>query len=242
MRYIDLTRSQREMYQYLVDLVKEGKPYEPAQASNRLSRTLASVMHLVGVLRSKGYISTEIMKDGEFSLFKITIAASGESTPWPASRIDTPEYKSGVGELRADYIAWLKKHRWTHNQVARAVRIYSGSLSDTTLDGFVHGGDMPHAHISQLRAFLRKTPKPGCYDDWHDRVAKDAAMRRQNENDEIVARIEAVQREREERRRQLLEKERAAFTRKHADNDDTVWMDAATVRALSGGTLGRSAR
>lgn len=239
MRYIDLTRSQREMYQYLVDLVKEGKPYEPAQASNRLSRTLASVIHLVSVLRSKGFISSQSMKDGELVLTKIIINETGESTPWPMSRIETPEYKMGVAELRVAYAAWLEKHGWTHCQVARAARIFSASLSDTSLDSFVRGGNMPPPRISQLRVFLKQSPEPGPFEDWRERVAREAVIRHHNERDQIVARIEAVEREREERRRQLLERERTAFTRKRADNDDTVWMDAATVRALSGGTLGR---
>lgn len=147
------------------------------------------------------------------------------------------------------YMAALKQiivsgEVYTHHLMSALIGVSVSQVSDI-MNALVRAGTLSatktrkgHGNVYEIS--IRETGEKSAKIDGtklHS-VAPDDKRGPRLDLDEIIARRDAVEHDRERRRRQLLAQERAAFAGRGKAHDDAFWMDAATVRALSGGTMG----
>lgn len=83
--WITMTTLRAEFLSYLKGLIIAGKPYQSITASRALGRTRDAVNRDLHAFRGNGIITTEIRRDGGFTMVRVTIAGLG-TTPWPTVR------------------------------------------------------------------------------------------------------------------------------------------------------------
>lgn len=131
---------------------------------------------------------------------------------------------------------WKERNGWSANQIALGIKIaYGRSYGHATIIAFLRGTPANSDMSALLSRFIERFVAPGDFNNWRLRFVTASERKDLTSEEAIAERREAVQKAREERRRKLLANERRPWRK--ASNDDEFHLDAATIRALSGGTM-----
>ena len=228
----DMPPARRAYLDHLCTLVREQRPFVCSEVAQATGRNPGAVRDMNARLIRSGLIEVEIRQIGRIFCNRITVIGLG-ATPWPdIPGAAAPDQRMREISRRAK--AWINLNRWSVNQMVRAISLHAGvQFGHQTLAAILAGGECTDVTATKLSRFMTNYPHPpGGFEGWLQRWS--ASNERKIGDDEIRRRREALEREREERRRALLAAERRPW--KRADNDD-VHLDAATIAALSGGTI-----
>lgn len=95
-----------DLLTYLTELVNHGEPFELEEASKRLGRRASSIQQTLSEIRRSAVVVEwrRLHTGSRRRQYRVTILASGKSTPWPAD--DDPF------DVTVDYEEAIRQARW----------------------------------------------------------------------------------------------------------------------------------
>jgi transcriptional regulator with XRE-family HTH domain len=227
----DLTPRQSKLLHYLRRLVRENRPFTYEGAMAVMKCTDEAVRYHMRKLQHAGMAEFNTLRVGNDHDYSVTVTGLG-STPWNDFNGRLARRSESA---RQGLIEWRKRTGWSLNQIATAMSMVNGHITSAYLISKLLDGTMVQVDfLRDLSKLIDEYRNPGTFERWRDAIARNATRRKMDERDEILRRVEQVEREREERRRALLAAERRPREVKQRD-----YLDKATLAALSGQMMGR---
>ncbi|RXR28919.1 hypothetical protein [Sphingobium fluviale] len=216
---------------HLTKLVNEGRPFTYEGAMQALKCTDEAIRYHMRKLSAAGAVTFTTMRVGNDYDYSVTVTGLG-STPWNDLNGRLARRSESA---RQSLIEWRKRTGWSLNQIATAMSMVNEhNINACLISKLLDGGMMQVDFLRHLSKLIDEYRNPGTFERWRDAIARNATRRKMDERDEILRRVEQVEREREERRRALLAAERRPREVKQRD-----YLDKATLAALSGQVMGR---
>ncbi|OGT55450.1 MAG: hypothetical protein A3E01_09065 [Gammaproteobacteria bacterium RIFCSPHIGHO2_12_FULL_63_22] len=212
-------------------LVDADTPFDGTRVAKAFGKSRSTITGYLRELSIAGMIEIDRRHYHQTQVTRVTVIGHG-STPWPAlnDAVRADVVETSVARLTA----WMDRNGWSQNQLARGISMVRGAgFNSAAISKFIGQGECSPSVKQDIAGFIDTYPRAGSFEAW---FARYNATRNKVDDDEIQRRRDEVERERVARRRALLANERRPW--KRADNDDFD-LDAATIRALSGGTIGR---
>lgn len=111
---------------------------------------------------------------------------------------------------RTQISEWLTTTGWTIPQMLRGTRLDNGDVpSERHAREWLDGGSMLPKSVAAMIRFVTQTPSPGAYADWEQSISERAGQRKAGEEQALIRRRDAVERERRDRVARLLADESA---------------------------------
>lgn len=219
------------LLEYLTSLVVENRPFTYEGAMAVMKCTDEAVRYHMRKLQHAGMAEFNTLRVGNDYDYSVTVTGLG-STPWNDLNGRLARRSESA---RQGLIEWRKRTGWSLNQIATAMSMVNGHITSAYLISKLLDGTMMQVDfLRDLSKLIDEYRNPGTFERWRDAIARNATRRKMDERDEILRRVEQVEREREERRRALLAAERRPREVKQRD-----YLDKATLAALSGQMMGR---
>ncbi|RXR28650.1 hypothetical protein [Sphingobium fluviale] len=219
------------LFDHLSLLVTEGKPFTYERAMEALRCTDGVVRNHMRNLEVAGKVEFNVVRVGNDYDYSVTVTGLG-STPWNDLNGRLARRSESA---RQSLIEWRKRTGWSLNQIATAMGMVNGhNINACLISKLLDGGMMQVDFLRGLSKLIDEYRNPDTFERWRDAIARNATRRKMDERDEILRRVEQVEREREERRRALLAAERRPREVRQRD-----YLDKATLAALSGQMMGR---
>ncbi|MDQ4421434.1 hypothetical protein OOT33_13485 [Sphingobium sp. DEHP117] len=216
---------------HLTKLVNESRPFTYEGAMQALKCTDEAIRYHMRKLSAAGSVTFTTMRVGNDYDYSVTVTGLG-STPWNDLNGRLARRSE---QVRQNLVAWRKRSGWSLNQVASAVSALNDQvLNSCQISRLLEGATMQVDFLRMVSKLIDDYRNPGSFEQWQNMIARRAKARKLDESDEILRRVEQVERERDERRRALLAAERGP--RKVQQRD---YLDKATLAALSGQVVGQ---
>ncbi len=217
-------------------LIMEGQPFTTPVVARKIGRSERAVNRLLREIAEAGLVRVQRRRAANAFVHIVTIVETGQTTCHPNGAM------SALDDIciaaRAEYEEWRARSGWSHTQVAISARFaVSASFGEQALVWFAAGRGLRYQSITELRRFMARYPDPGPYDNWRGTIAREISAATFARQEEIVRRAQAVQAERERQRREWLEREYRGQGRHPSASRSDDRLDAATIAALSGGTM-----
>lgn len=140
--------------------------------------------------------------------------------------------------LIAQYNQWRQRNGWSHGQVAIASKhLARGTLRADWLQAFVRGETRTLHHMDTLARLIDLIGDSVSFEMWERGIVDAVRAAYWEKQQTLMRRAQAVQAERESRRRAWLEREYRGQGRHPSVSKDDDRLDGATIAALSGGTM-----
>lgn len=227
----NLTDRQADLLTYLTELVQKHKAFSFDEAVAYLGCSENAVRYHLHSLRNAKLIECASVRIGNRYDYVVKVIGLGDTT---RNGVDTRLIERSA-KMAHMLTLWQKRTGWSINQIAAAM----SALGDDVIQAcqvakLVAGGTMQTEFLQAVSKLVYSYRRPGTFEHWQDIISRNAARRKMDEREEILRRVEQVERAREERRRALLAAERRPRQVRQRD-----YLDKATIAALSGQVMGQ---